>query len=127
MAKFDFKVETNPNTGEKMLVSAMQGELVSIAQNPQDNAKGTAFYPATVAFEDASGNTVKRGCLVYKANFDYGMSIGTTYLGKIIKVAGKLPLIVLSHLDRASQASDDDFGIDMSMLEVVDFDAVAKK
>jgi hypothetical protein len=105
----------------------MQGELVSIANEPMNNVKGTAFYPATVAFEDASGKIAKRGCLVYKSNFDYGMSVGTTYLGKIIKVAGKLPLLVLSHLDRASQASDNDFGIDMSLLEVVDFDAVAKK
>jgi hypothetical protein len=127
MAKFDFKVEENTNTGEKMLVSAMQGELVSIAKEPINNAKGTAYYPATVSFEDAKGNVAKRGCLVYKANFDYGMSVGTTYLGKIIKVVGKSPLLVLSHLDRASQASDDDFGIDLSLLEVVDFDAVAKK
>jgi hypothetical protein len=127
MAKFDFKVESNPNTGEKMLVSSMQGELVSIANEPMNNVKGTAFYPATVSFEDASGKIAKRGCLVYKANFDYGMEVGTTYLGKIIKVVGKLPLLVLSHLDRASQASDDDFGIDLSLLEVVDFDAVAKK
>ena len=48
-------------------------------------------------------------------------------LGKIIKVKDKLPLVVLSHLDRASQASDDDFGIDLSMLEVADFDKVQKK
>jgi hypothetical protein len=68
----------------------------------------------------------KNGCLVYKTNFDYGMSVGTTYLGKIIKSAGKLPLIVLSHLDRASQATDDDFGIDISMLVPVDFDTVKK-
>ena len=105
----------------------MQGELISIANEPMNNVKGTAFYPATVAFEDAQGKIAKRGCLVYKSNFDYGMSVGTTYLGKIIKVAGKLPLLVLSHLDRASQASDDDFGIDMSLLEVVDFDKVSKK
>ena len=127
MAKFDFKVEENTNTGERMLVASMQGELVSIAKEPLNNVKGTAYFPATVSFEDASGKIAKRGCLIYKANYDYGMSVGTTYLGKIIKVAGKLPLLVLSHLDRASQASDDDFGIDMSLLEVVDFDAVAKK
>lgn len=127
MSKFDFKVEVNPSTGEKMLVSSMQGELVSIAQNPLSNANGNSYYPATVEFEDASGKKAKRGCLVYKSNFDYGMSIGTTYLGKIIKVKDKLPLIVLSHLDRASQASDEDFGIDMSLLEVADFDAVSKK
>ena len=127
MSKFDFKVEVNPTTGEKMLVSSMQGELVSIAQNPIDNKNGSPYFPATVQFEDASGKLVKRGCLVYQKNFDYGMSVGTTYLGKIVKVKDKLPLVVLSHLDRASQASDDDFGIDLSLLEVADFDAVAKK
>ena len=33
MAKYDFKLETNPNTGEKMLVASMQGELISIAKD----------------------------------------------------------------------------------------------
>ncbi len=127
MAKFDFKVETNPNTGEKMLVSSMQGELISIAKEAIENVKGTLFHPATVQYENAKGDMVKRGCLVYDANFQYGMSVGTTYLGKIIKVADKLPLLVLSHLDRASQATDDDFDFDISLLEVVDFDKVTKK
>jgi hypothetical protein len=125
--QFDFKVETNPNTGEKMLVSAFQGKLVSIATQAVENVKGTSFYPATVEYTNVKGNVVKNGCLVYKANHDYGMSTGTEYLGKIIKVAGKSPLLVLSHLERAGQASDEDFGIDMSMLEVADFDKVAKK
>ena len=44
MAKFDFKVEENTNTGEKMLVASMQGELVSIAKEPLNNVKGTAYY-----------------------------------------------------------------------------------
>jgi hypothetical protein len=126
MAKFDFKLETNPTTGENVLVASMQGKLVSIASTPMPNAKGTEYFPATVEYENVKGDIVKNGCLVYKTNFDYGMSVGTTYLGKIIKSAGKLPLIVLSHLDRASQATDDDFGIDISMLVPVDFDTVKK-
>jgi hypothetical protein len=125
--KFEFKVETNPVTGEKMLVAPMQGELVSIAKEALPNSSGSLYYPATVKYLNVQDKETKSGCLVYANNFNYGMSVGTTYLGKIIKVAGKLPLIVLSHLDRASQATDDDFGIDMSLLEVVDFDAVAKK
>lgn len=127
MAKYDFKLETNPNTGEKMLVSAMQGKLVSIAEKAMANTRGTNFFPATVEFETEAGALVKRGCLVYEKNHNYGMSVDTTYLGKIIKVQGKLPLIVLSHLDRAAQATDDDFGIDMSLFEVADFDAVTTK
>lgn len=127
MAKYDFKLETNPNTGEKMLVASMQGELVSIAKEPIANSQGTKFYPATVQYETVSGSLVKRGCLVYEKNHNYGMSVGTTYLGKIIQVAGKTPLLVLSHLDRASQATVEDFGIDMSLLEVADFDTVTTK
>ena len=127
MAKFEFKPETNPVTGESVLVASMQGKLVSIASAPQKNTNGIEFYPATVEYENVSGKVVKNGCLIYKTNFDYGMSVGTTYLGKVIKSAGKLPLIVLSHLDRASQATDDDFGIDVSMLEPVDFDSVKTK
>ena len=89
MAKYDFKLETNPNTGEKMLVASMQGELISIAKDAIPNTKGTNFYPATVQYENVAGDLVKRGCLVYEKNYNYGMSVGTTYLGKIIQVAGK--------------------------------------
>ena len=84
MAKYDFKLETNPNTGEKMLVSAMQGKLVSIAEKAMENTRGTNFFPATVEFETEAGSVVKRGCLVYEKNHNYGMSVDTTYLGKII-------------------------------------------
>jgi hypothetical protein len=125
--KYDFKLETNPNTGEKMLVSSFQGKLVSISDKAIANSKGTEYHPATVEYTNVKGVTVKNGCLVYKSNFDYGMSVDTTYLGKIIKVKDKLPLLVLSHLDRAGQASDEDFGIDLSLLEVPDFDVVTKK
>lgn len=127
MAEFKWKVEVNPTTKESMMTAPLQGELISIAKEAIENTNGNLYFPATVSFENAQGNIVKRGCLVYQANFDYGMEVGTTYLGKIIKVKDKLPLVVLSHLDRASQASDDDFGIDLSMLEVADFDKVQKK
>ena len=125
--KYDFKLEVNPNTGEKMLVSSFQGKLVSISDKAIANSKGTEYHPATVEYTNVKGATVKNGCLVYKSNFDYGMSVDTTYLGKIIKVKDKLPLLVLSHLDRAGQATDEDFGIDLSLLEVPDFDVVTKK
>jgi hypothetical protein len=128
MAKFDFKLEKNPNTGESMYVSTMQGELISIAATPIPNAIGTSYYPATVQYENAKGNVVKSGCLVYENNFNYGMSVGTTYLGKIIITKDKpLPLLVLSHLDRAGSATMEDFGFDISLLEIADFDAVTKK
>lgn len=127
MAKFEFKPETNPTTGERMFVATMQGKLVSIATNPLNNANGNAFYPATVEYENAEGVNTKSGCLVYKNNYDYGMSVGTTYLGKVIVMPGKAPLLVLSHLDRASQATVADFGFDLSLLETTDFDAVPKK
>ena len=127
MSKFDWKIEENTNTGEKQAVANFQGKLISVAKEALKNVKGTEYYPATVEFETEAGNIVQRGCLIYKTNHDYGMSIGNTYLGRVIKSAGKLPLMVLSHLDRASQASDDDFGFDISLLEVADFDAVTKK
>jgi len=124
MAEFKWKVEVNPTTKEQMMTAPLQGELISIAKEAIENSNGNMYFPATVSFENAQGNTVKRGCLVYQTNFDYGMEVGTTYLGKIIKVKDKLPLVVLSHLDRATQASDDDFAIDLSM--VADFDKVQK-
>jgi hypothetical protein len=130
MAKFDFKLEENPNTGESMYVSSMQGELISIASVPIANssANSSLFYPATVQYEDAKGNIKKSGCLVYEKNFNYGMSVGSTYLGKIIITKDKpLPLLVLSHLDRASNATMEDFGFDISLLEVTDFDVISKK
>ena len=128
MAKFDFKLEKNPNTGETMAVSAMHGELISIASKPQGNKKGTSFYPATVEYLDAQDVLTKTGCLVYENNYKYGMSIGTTYLGKIIFTKGKpLPLLVLSHLDRAGNATADTFAFDFAMFDVADFDAVTTK
>jgi hypothetical protein len=128
MAKFDFKLEKNPNTGEPMAVAPMQGELISIASKPIPTERGTSFYPATVQYVDAQDNLVKTGCLVYENNYKYGMSIGTTYLGKIIFSKGKpLPLLVLSHLDRAGNATAETFDFDFSMFDVVDFEAVAKK
>lgn len=128
MAKFDFKLEKNPNTGEAMYVSSMHGELISIASKPIPNALGTSYYPATVQYIDAQDNLVKTGCLVYESNYKYGMSVGTTYLGKIIFAQGKpLPLLVLSHLDRAGNATAETFGFDMSLFDVVDFEAVTKK
>lgn len=128
MAKFDFKLEKNPNTGETMAVASMHGELVSISSKPIPNALGTSYYPATVQYMDAQDNLVKTGCLVYESNYKYGMSVGTTYLGKIIFAKGKpMPLLVLSHLDRAGNATAETFGFDMSMLEIADFDAVTTK
>jgi hypothetical protein len=128
MAKYDFKLEKNPNTGETMAVCAMHGELISIASKPIPNKLGTSFYPATVEYLDAQDNLTKTGCLVYENNHKYGMSVGKTYLGKIIFSKGKpLPLLVLSHLDRAGNATADTFAFDFSMFDVADFDAVTTK
>lgn len=125
--KLNWKVETNPTTGEKALVAGLTTELVSVAKNPIANANGTMYYPATVRYENEKGDTVTRGALVYEANFNYGLTVGNVYSAKVIKAVGKLPLIVMSHLERAGSASDEDFDFDLSLLEAVDFDAVSKK
>ena len=123
--KFNWKPETTPK-GEKVLTADFSAELVSVAQNPLKNVNGVGFYPATISFDNEAGETVKRSGLIYEANFNHGMSVGTTYLAKVVKQQGKQPLIIVSHLDRAGTASDSDFGLDEAMFAIADFDKVSK-
>jgi hypothetical protein len=125
MAKFDFKAETTPK-GEKVLTADFSAELVSVAKEPTKNINGVGFYPATISFLNEKDETVKRSGLIYEANYNHGMSVGNTYLAKVVKQQGKLPLIIVSHLDRAGTSTDSDFGLDEALFKVADFDAVSK-
>jgi hypothetical protein len=123
--KFNWKPETTPK-GDKVLTADFSAELVSVASEPIKNVNGNGFYPATITFVNEADQTVKRTGLIYESNFNYGMSVGTTYLAKVVKQQGKQPLIIVSHLDRAGVSSDSDFGLDEAMFNIADFDSVSK-
>lgn len=125
MAKFEWKPETTPK-GEKVLTADFSAELVSIAKEPLMNVNKVGYYPATIKFLNEKDETVTRTGLVYEANFNHGMNVGSTYLSKVVKQQGKLPLIIVSHLDRAGTSSDADFGLSDDVFASVDFDAIAK-
>lgn len=127
MAKYDFKLEKHPTTGEAMNVATMTGKLISMSKEAIPNAGGTLYHPATVEFEHVNGTLVKSSAMIYKSNADYGMEVGNSYLGKVIVMAGKQPLIVLSHLDRDSAPTLDMFGLDVTELVPVEFDAITTK
>lgn len=127
MAKYDFKLEKHPTTGEDMQVASMTGKLIKMSKEAIPNSQKTLYHPATIEFEHVNGTTVRSSGMVYKSNADYGMEIGKTYLGKVVIMAGKQPLIVLSHLDRDSAPTADMFGLDVADLAPADFDAVTTK
>lgn len=127
MAKFNWTLETNPNTGENVLVAPFTGKLLSISENPIQGSGEASFHPSTIEYENAQGKLVERSALVYEGNYAYGMSIGTSYLGKVIKGKDSEPLLVLSHLNRASRATDDDFDFDLSLLELESLASIPKK
>jgi hypothetical protein len=125
MGKFNWKMELTPK-GDKTITADFSAELVSVAKDKLTNVNGVGYYPATISFINEKDETVKRSGLIYESNFSHGMSVGTTYLAKVIKAEGKLPLIVVSHLDRAGSVSDDDFGLSNDMFLDANFDKVAK-
>ena len=130
MAKFEWKAERNPNTGEPVATAAFTAELVSIAQNAIANTNNVNFYPATVKYENAEGKTVNNTALVYENNFNYGMSVGTSYLGKVVKQKDKPMLLIVSHLTRATAATDADFGFSDDIFDQIaatEFDSIPKK
>jgi len=125
MGKFNWKAETTPK-GARTMTADFSAELVSVAQQPLVNVNGVEYYPATVSFVNEKDQTVKRSGIIYETNFSKGMSVGTTYLAKVVKAEGKLPLIVVSHLDRAGTTTDDDFGLSDEMFSTANFDSVSK-
>jgi hypothetical protein len=130
MAKFEWKAERNPNTGEPVATARFTGELVSIAEKAIANKNTVNFYPATVKYENVEGKIVSATALVYENNFIYGMSVGTTYLGKAVKTKGKPMLFILSHLDRASNPTDADLGFSDDIFDEIaatEFDSIPKK
>ncbi len=112
---FEFKSQENPNTGAIEQVASCRGKLISIASEPKENVNGVKFRNATVELEDAQGQLIQRGCIVYESNYAYGMSVGTSYLTRITigkdKDGADSVLITMSHLTSASNASLADFGV----------------
>lgn len=100
------KSQINKTTGQEEVVFA--GKLLSIAGKPLANVNGTEYRPASIEFTDASGKKQQTSCIVYEKNFQYGMSVGNSYLATAAKTE-KGVLITLSHLTDAERPSEEMF------------------
>lgn len=124
MAKFDFIAETTPS-GESVMVANFTAELVSVAEKAISNSNGNDYHPCTIKFLNAEDKQQTATGLMYAGNYKNGVTVGNSYLAKVIMQTGKNPLIVVSHLDRASSVTADAFGFTVEA--VAEFDSVAKK
>lgn len=108
---FNFVEKTNPNDNSKYKEAQFQSKLVDVSDNVLENVNGTLFVNCTIEFENAQGNTVRKGAIIYKKNLDHGMSVGNTYL-TTVRITGdeRGPLVSVSHLTNAARATEDDFG-----------------
>lgn len=125
---FKFEENENPSTGAIERVASFTGKLVSVAKEPLTNSvTGKFYYPASVQFETANGLQTK-SCMIYARNYDYGMEVGASYLGKVTlapDATGKIsPIITLSHLSNAERATLADFGLDAEVTASADLDDV---
>lgn len=108
---FQFVEKTNPNDNSKYKEAQFQSKLVAVSDSLLENVNGTPFANCTIEFENAQGQVVRKGAIVYKKNLDYGMSVGETYL-TTVRITGdeRGPLVTVSHLTSAARATTDDFG-----------------
>lgn len=108
MAKFQFVRDEE----RAQSVAQFQGKLISMSAEPAGSfPSGKLYHVGTIEFENDKNQLIQTSCLINKANFDKGMSEGTTYLCSVIFRDGQnAPLIVCSHLIGAARASSDDFG-----------------
>lgn len=109
---FNFEVTANPTTGEQQKRANFNAKLISISDKVLENANGTPYRVATVEFTDAKKAIQRVSALVYEKNFNYGMTVGETYLATVIITDGNAPLITVSHLPGSgNRASADMFGL----------------
>lgn len=108
---FNFVEKVNPNDKSKYKEAQFQSKLVDVSDDMRENVNGKPFVNCTIEFENAQGNTVRKGAIIYKKNLDHGMEVGNTYL-TTVRITGdeRGPLVTVSHLTSAARATEDDFG-----------------
>lgn len=80
-----------------------QVELVSVAEAPMPNkVSGKLYYPCTVKYTDPNGDKVNSQAIIYAANYDKGMTVGTSYLATFIQTDQGV-LITVSALTQAAR------------------------
>jgi hypothetical protein len=102
-----YKAVINKRTGEKEF--QFTAELLSISKNTLENSKGTEFKIVTIKFNLPNGNLVTRTGMCYKKSYDQGVIPGESYLTTLSFMENGKPAILMSHLNNASQATEDDF------------------
>jgi hypothetical protein len=116
MAKFQFIRDEERNQE----VAQFQAKLLDVSPETVGQFPSGKYYRVgTLEFENNSGQTVQRSCIINEGNFIKGMSAGNTYLASaIIKDGSTTILLVCSHLVGSTRASADDFGFgDMSAVK----------
>jgi hypothetical protein len=107
-----FTFSPNPQTG--LNETAFNAKLISIADTALQNANGKDYFPCTIEFTNASGQPARVGGIINKKNYDYGMTLGKSYLCRGIynpEVSKTELLITVSHLEGATRATIADFGL----------------
>lgn len=114
---FKFEKKVNPSTGETYHETTLDSKLISVnADAPTENVNKTVYYNAVIEFTNAEGQPTRSRALIYKKNWDYGMTVGETYLTTVRITPGdeRGPLITVSHLTGSAKASASDFGFNLS-------------
>ena len=86
--------------------------LISVSDTLlQNKVTGKEFAVATIQFEGK-----QRSAIVYKANLDKGLTVGTDYLCNVTFTAERPeePIIAVSPLTNAVRATAQDFGFDFA-------------
>ena len=124
----NFLESVNPKTKAIEKVAKITAELIDINPEAKANKNGTMFHNASIKFDNAKGESVTRGAIVYASNYAYGMTVGVTYAGKatvITDADGKQGVLLsLSHLTGAGSATLADFVLDAEVTASADLDSV---
>lgn len=110
-----------PNTVTKRNEVQFSSKLIAVNDDARTykNNDGVEkkYFLATVEFENASGQTVRKTASIPEKNMSYGMDVGNSYLTTATKDGDRIYLR-LSHLVPVDAATVEDFGADL-------FEAVA--
>jgi hypothetical protein len=103
-----FTFKNNEVTG--LPQANFNAKLISIANQSRTNSNGKEYFVATISFVDNDAVEQNVSAIIYKGNFDKGMSIGNEYRSTVTIMPDEQPLITVSHLTGAARATADMFG-----------------
>lgn len=106
-------------------VATFNAKLVSLGDTVLNlnNENRTEYVVGTLEFPNKHNQLVQRSCIVYKKNYDYGMTVGTSYLCRATKTPDRQEvLLTASHLTGAQRATADDFDFDEAVVDAFELE-----